>query len=116
MRNLFTIALFITALLAQTSFAAEPIAIGTRLEPLVDRYLIESLDNCRLLLHRPVPQEVAIVHDAAWEGNTCAYHTVFQDGELYRMYYRGGTFRAKQNPKHSPGCLLRGKQGWHSFL
>ena len=24
-----------------------------------------------------------------WEGNTCGYVSVFQDGDLYRMYYRG---------------------------
>ena len=27
--------------------------------------------------------------DKPWEGNSCAYMTVFKDGDLYRMYYRG---------------------------
>jgi hypothetical protein len=37
---------------------------------------------------------VAITHDAPWEGNTCAYHTVFRDGAVCRMYYRGSHYPA----------------------
>jgi hypothetical protein len=40
-------------------------------------------------LHEPAPQEVVMVHDKPWEGNSCGYHTIFQDGPIYRMYYRG---------------------------
>lgn len=69
--------------------AEEAIHLGNRLEPLVDDFLIARLDGARQVLHHPEPREVAIVHDAPWEGNTSAYHTVFQDGDLYRMYYRG---------------------------
>jgi hypothetical protein len=42
-----------------------------------------------LRLHRPIPREVAIVHDQPWEGNNCHYHTIFRDGDICRMYYRG---------------------------
>lgn len=65
------------------------IQLGSRLEPLVDDYLIDTISSARLTLHPPIAREVAVVHDAPWEGNTCAYHTVFQDGDLFRMYYRG---------------------------
>ena len=47
------------------------------------------MEGARLRLYHPVPREVAVVHDTDWEGNTSGYHTVFQDGDLYRMYYRG---------------------------
>ena len=30
-----------------------------------------------------------IEHDAPWEGNASGCHTVLQDGDSYRMYYRG---------------------------
>lgn len=63
--------------------------IGSRWELLVDDDLIGRLDGARQVLHRPVEREAAIVHDAPWEGNASLYHTVFRDGDLYRMYYRG---------------------------
>ena len=28
-----------------------------------------------------------MVHDAPWEGSGCGYHTVFRDGDRFRMYY-----------------------------
>lgn len=70
-----------------------PRALGTERELFVDRAPIESLaDGAHLRLHPPTPQEVAIIHDAPWEGNTCAYHTVFRDGPVCRMYYRASHF------------------------
>ena len=67
----------------------EVIDVGARRELFVDRYLIESMDGAELRLHRPTPREIAIVHDQPWEGNSSNYKTVFKDGDLYRMYYRG---------------------------
>jgi len=62
--------------------------IGSRLELFVDDYLIDSMKDARLILHKPMPREVAIVHDEPWEGNASGYHTIFQDGDIYRMYYK----------------------------
>ncbi|MCY2968584.1 MAG: hypothetical protein NT069_34010 [Planctomycetota bacterium] len=71
------------------SFAAEPRDIGSRRELFVDVALVEQLiGRAELRLHHPIAREAVIVHDAPWEGNATAYHSVFQDGELYRMYYR----------------------------
>ena len=75
--------------IAGATAAEGVIQLGGRLEPLVDDYLIDTIRGARLTLHRPTAREVAVVHDAPWEGNTCAYHTVFRDGDLFRMYYRG---------------------------
>ncbi|HOX38728.1 MAG TPA: hypothetical protein PL033_12130 [Candidatus Brocadiia bacterium] len=80
------------ALTASPAFCAEAIEIGSQLEPLVDDFLIERLDGLSLTLHYPVPHDVAIVHDAPWEGNTCCYHTIFKDGDIYRLYYRGSHY------------------------
>ncbi len=65
------------------------IPIGSRLELFVDDYLIQRLSgNVRSRLHAPVPKEVVLVHDAPWEGSGSGYHSVFQDGNKYRMYYK----------------------------
>ena len=63
--------------------------VGSRLELFVDDWLIARMDNLRLALHRPRPGEVAIEFDRPWEGEYSAYVTVFQDGDRFRMYYRG---------------------------
>lgn len=70
----------------------EPRQIGSRRELFVDDFLISSKTNVELKMHQPVPQDVALVCDAPWEGNTSAYYTLFQDGDRYRMYYRGAHF------------------------
>jgi hypothetical protein len=66
----------------------EPIDIRSRLELFVDDYLIETISgDAELRLHHPVPQEVVMVHDAPWEGSNSGNHSIFQDGDIYRMYY-----------------------------
>ena len=69
--------------------AEAPVQIDSRLELFVDDYLIDTLRGVRLRLHSPQRQEVAIVFDKPWEGGVCGYATVFHDGDIYRMYYRG---------------------------
>lgn len=77
----------------------EPIPIGSRLELLVDDYLLERINGqARLQLHRPVPQEVVFRTDAPWEGNACGYQSVFRDGPVVRMYYHGLHYRFSGPP------------------
>jgi hypothetical protein len=64
--------------------------IGSRRELFVDHYLVESMSGgARLRLHSPQPMNVALKHDAPWEGRWTIYHTLIHDGDLYRLYYRG---------------------------
>ena len=66
----------------------EVVNIGSRLELFVDNYLIEQLvGKAELRLHHPEPKEIALVHDAPWEGSGSGYHSIFKDGNIYRMYY-----------------------------
>lgn len=87
--------------------AAEPaskpkaIDIGTRLELFVDDFLIASRKNVELQLQKPQAHDVAIVYDAPWEGNVSGYITVFQDGDKFRMYYRGAHFD-ENNKTYTP--------------
>ena len=68
--------------------ADDPIEVGVRRELFVDDCLIERLDGARRVLHHPTPQELVLTHDAPWEGSGCGYHSVFRDGDLYRLYYK----------------------------
>jgi hypothetical protein len=68
---------------------AAPIDIGSRRELLIDDFLIESMDGgAALKLHHPTAKEIVFTHDAPWEGSGCGYHSIFKDGEIYRMYYK----------------------------
>jgi hypothetical protein len=101
---------------AQLGPAAEPIRIDSRLELFVDHYLIERMSgDVQLHLHKPEPQEVVLVTDEPWEGNTCAYYTIFQDGDLYRMYYRGShAGKVGGRPTHPEvTCYAESKDGIH---
>jgi hypothetical protein len=70
-------------------FGADATAIGSRRELFVDDALIEKLGGgAELRLHHPEPREIALVHDAPWEGSGSGYHSVFKDGNRYRMYYK----------------------------
>ena len=97
---------------AQVS-SVDIISIGSRLEPFVDEALIERMTGVELMLHQAIPREVALVHDAPWEGNICCYHTVFQDGPLYRMYYRGAHWDGRV--RHEVICYAESPDGihWH---
>ena len=94
----------------------QPVNIGSRLELFVDRELIDEMSgDAGLRLHKPVPREVALVTDKPWEGNTCAYYTVFQDGDLYRMYYRGAHFdeKARKSAHREVACYAESRDGIH---
>lgn len=94
--------------------ADEPIAIGSRRELFVDDSLLESLDGVRRQLHPPVPREIAITHDAPWEGAGSGYHSVIHDGERYRMYYRGSQLGVKDGRLITGGevyCYAESRDG-----
>ena len=68
------------ALAPTATWAAEPLNIGSHREMFVDNYVIDKIEgDARLELQQPEPQQVALVTDKPWEGNTCAYYTVFRD-------------------------------------
>jgi hypothetical protein len=55
----------------------------------VDDLLVDRLEGkAEMRLHHPTPQEVVLEHGAPWEGSGSGYHSIFQDGSLYRMYYK----------------------------
>ena len=64
--------------------------IGSRLELLVDDWLIEEMDGAALRLHQPVPREVVLQFDRPWESPVSSCSTVMLDEGRYRMWYRAG--------------------------
>ena len=102
--------------IATPLFAEKPIKVGTRLEPLIDRFLIESTSgDVKLHLHQPQPEQVVLVTGKPWEGNTCAYYTIFRDEGKFRMYYRGSHSRTKTKKAAHPEftCYAESRDGVH---
>ena len=97
------------------ALAAEPIVIGDRLELFVDDYLIgEMSGDVGQQLIRPEPKEVVFVADRPWEGNTSGYYSLFRDGDLYRMVYRGWQHDEKKKAVHKEvTCYAESKDGIH---
>ena len=105
------------ATLENGAIAADPIDIGPRRELLVDDFMIEKLDGTRLELHRPMPRDVAIVHDRPWEGSGSGYHSVFRDGDLLRMYYKAWQLTVHEGKLIQPhplfACYAESRDGIH---
>ncbi len=102
------------------SFAAESpdksvVDIGSRRELFVDEVLVERLEGqARRVLQHPTPREIVLVCDKPWEGNGLGYITVMQDGDRYRMYYRGGDYRYGLEATHPQTyCYAESKDGIH---
>jgi hypothetical protein len=92
------------------------VEIGNRLELFFDSYLIDSMDqSIRRKVHEPTPNEVVLVTDKPWEGNTCAYYTIFRDDQTYRMYYRGSHYdtKTKKAAHREVTCYAESRDGVH---
>ena len=95
------------------------VEIGSRRELFVDSVLMESLSGSAVQkLHHPQVREVALDHDAAWEGTGSGYHSVFRDGDRYRMYYKAwhldvadGKVRTGTHPLYC--CYAESDDGVH---
>ena len=116
-RSLFICCLFFialgTPLASGEAKDSTAVDIADRRELFIDRYLVEALEGeARQILHHPVPREVVLVCDRPWEGNGLNYVTVFQDGDLYKMYYRGGDYDRGVTSLHEQVyCLAISKDG-----
>ncbi len=84
-----TLAARLLAGLAPAAADDKPLELNDRRELLVDGYLIEKLQDLRLVSHEPRDEGVVLRFDKPWEGAFCGYTTVIKDGPLYRLYYRG---------------------------
>jgi hypothetical protein len=112
----FALAAVVLSAFASHTKAEEAVELGSRRELFVDRILLESVsEGAALRMHKPAPREMVFTADAPWEGNTSAYFTIFQDGDRYRMYYRGSHFdeAAKKSAHRELTCYAESKDGIH---
>jgi len=92
----------------------EALDIGSRWELFVDDYLIDSRQDIDLKLHRPVRREIVLTTDKPWEGPTCAYFSVVQDGKKVRLYYRAGGHKGGgDHATDQLTCVVDSEDGIH---
>ena len=120
MKTKLHLAIFLTLLLAAQPVRAGDVLqlgkYGTQRELFIDSHLIGKLSgDAKQHLHQPNPREVVITTDAPWEGNTCAYYTIFRDRNLFRMYYRGSHWdtNTKKSTHPEVTCYAESKDGIH---
>jgi len=89
------------------------IELGSRRELFVDNFLIDKLENVRLVLNRPRDEGVVIKFDKPWEGLFCGYATAIKDGDLYRMYYRGRPDGGADGDSGEVCCYAESSDGIH---
>jgi hypothetical protein len=112
MRSVAIVATFLS-LLGTAVQAQEPVDIGNRLELMVDHYLIDTLTSTRLISHAPVSAEDVLDFNEPWEKLYCGYVTVFQDGDIFRMYYRGMPESKADGTEIECTCYAESKDGIH---
>ncbi len=99
------------------ALSAEPAAppvldIGSRSELFVDSFLVDQRKGVDLKLHEPVKREVVLVTDQPWEGPTCCYVSVVQDGKIVRLYYRGSA-GGSDHSADQVTCVAESTDGIH---
>ncbi len=79
------------------------INIGSRKELFVDDFLIDvTKTTAGKKLNKPVRRECIMTNDAPWEANGWVYYTVFQDGDIFRMYYICFPMYNEERTEHKP--------------
>lgn len=95
-----------------------PTHIGNRRELFWDNAIINtSLTTAKLKQHSPLIREIVLTHDAPWEGDGCNSHSIFKDGDIYRMYYLGWKMLSEDGTRHTTGgsvlCYAESRDGLH---
>ncbi len=87
------------------------IDIGNRRELLVDHFLIDQLDDVRLVLSRPRDEGPVLRFDNPWEGLFCGYCTMIKDGDRFLAFYRGNPEPGADGDKDEVYCLAESTDG-----
>ncbi|MBQ7097685.1 MAG: hypothetical protein IJN96_06365 [Clostridia bacterium] len=80
-----------------------------------DYYIDSDKTTAKLCLNHPQKREIVMRHDEAWEGDCCAYHNFFRDGDIFRMYYLARDTKTEVIWPIQPGivCYAESKDGIH---
>jgi hypothetical protein len=87
------------------------VALGTRRELFVDRFLVERLVGASLMLEEPRDEGIVVRFDRPWEGAFCGYATVLRDGPRYRLYYRGLPRSGRDGSTDEVTCYAESRDG-----
>lgn len=87
--------------------------IGNRLELFLDDAILSKLDGAKLLLAHPRQEEIVLKFDQPWEGPFSGYITVLQDGQKYKMYYRGLPKAGGDGSQLETTCYAESDDGIH---
>lgn len=122
----FSIPLFFSVLItgSPSCLAQKPkvsvekiLSVGTQRQLFVNDVLIDNFTGkAALKLHHPIPREIVMLTDQPWEGSYSNYNSIFKDGDIYRMYYRGADRgpRGEFNLSHPMvWCYAESKDGIH---
>jgi hypothetical protein len=118
-RLILIVLLLPATVLSSVAFGAEPtprevIEIGSRRELFFDRFLIDTMTNATLRLHRPVDRGPVLAFDRPWEGPFSGYVTILHAGQKYQAYYRGApTAERKDTGDHQVVCYAESDDGIH---
>ncbi len=93
------------------NLTAQPLNILDHRELFVDHYLIEKMDNCRLVMHTPRDEGPVLQFDYPWEGAFCGYCTIIHHDDLYQLYYRGLPKAGKDGSDLETTCYAESKDG-----
>ncbi len=89
------------------------IKFGKRIEPMVDRFLIETSENVSFRNVVPENRGEILAFDKPWEAPGSVVNTVLQDGETVKLYYRGYPLAAKDDSSEQATCLAVSTDGVH---
>lgn len=66
--------------------------IGSERQLFTDRWFVDSLSGCRMVLHEPADRGIVLQFNEGMlkEGTQCTYATVIHRDSLYLLYYRAG--------------------------
>lgn len=81
-----------------------------------DDYLIDTQKTtAEFRVHQPTQRDIALVHDAPWEGDGCDYHNILYDNGIYRMYYLGWHMISSDMKEHTTSgirvCYAESRDG-----
>jgi hypothetical protein len=106
-----SIASIMSLLMAAATSAPPAINIADRVQPIVDRHLIESMSGVELRLATPHDEGDVFRFDRPWEGAFCAYATVITDGDRHLLYYRGLPESGKDGTNREVTCVATSTDG-----
>jgi len=95
------------------AFGQKYLELGDQRELFVDHYLIDVLQNVRIIMHHPVDEGPVLFFDKPWEGAFSTYSTIIKENDIYRAYYRGRPITVLDGDEHELSCYAESKDGIH---